>query len=56
MLELFAIETGTNIAIGIVRSLYAALNRFAGHSADIDVATQETPSQEPMGGGQNVQA
>ena len=49
MLEQFAIETGTNLLIGILTRIVAALKRFGGHNADIDSTTQETPSQELMG-------
>lgn len=56
MLELFAIEQTTNIAIGIATRIVALLNRLGGHSDDIDVATPQTLSQEPMGGSQDVPA
>jgi hypothetical protein len=56
MLELFAIETGTNITIGIVTRIVALLKRLGGYSDDIDVATPQTLSQEPMGGSQDVPA
>lgn len=56
MLELFAIETGTNILLGIVKQLYAALKRFGAHSDDSNDTTQETPSSERRGGANNVQA
>jgi hypothetical protein len=32
MLELFALEAGTNILVGIVNRFVALLNRLAGHS------------------------
>jgi hypothetical protein len=51
MLELFIYTTSQNILASIVRSLYAALNRIAGHSDDSDATTPQTPSQEPMGDG-----
>jgi hypothetical protein len=50
MLELFAIEQTTNIAIGVVTRIVALLNRLGGHSDRIDNTTPQTPSQEPMGG------
>jgi hypothetical protein len=51
MLELFAIETGANIAIGIATRIVALLNHFGGHSDRIDNTTPQTPSQELMGDG-----
>ena len=56
MLELFALEAGTNILVGIVNRFVALLNRLAGHSDDIDIKTLPEPSSEPMGGASNVQA
>ena len=56
MLELFALEAGTNILVGIVTRFVALLTRLAGHSDDIDTKTLPEPSSEPMGGANNVQA
>ena len=56
MLEQFALQTSQDILTSLIRSLYAAFNRLAGHSADIDTKTLPEPSSEPMGGANNVQA
>lgn len=56
MLELFAIETGTNILVGIVTHIMAALNRLGGQSGDIDDTTPQQANGERMGGANNVQA
>lgn len=56
MLETFIYTTSQNILVGILTRIVAALKRFGGHSDDIDATTQETPSSERRGGGQNVQA
>lgn len=49
MLELFALEAGTNILVGIVTRFVALLNRRDGHSDDIDTKTLETTNSELMG-------
>lgn len=56
MLELFALEVGANILVGIVTRIVAVLNRLGAHSDDIDTTSLPEPSSEPMGGANNVQA
>lgn len=56
MLELFALEAGANILVGIVTRIVAVLNRPAGHSDDIDTKTLETANGEPMGSDGSVEA
>ena len=50
MLETFIYTTSQNILVGILTRIMAALKRFGGHSDGSGDRTQETLSQEPMGG------